>query len=280
MSKEVPSPLTEWPDGIRLPIVLSFEHQSGEGAPLLPGEHPNYMIGGHMEYGGRRGLWNILEVLDLLDVKSTIFVSGTTAERHPDAVRAAHQAGHEIAGMSYGFERVRTAPPTRERAIISKTAKVLRDVSGAVISGWRCPDYRVSVNTLDILASEGFAWDSSHLNDDLPTMFDCKGGEQLVEIPFSTSTADKTFIGYPYPQRGGPQGLANVWNTEFDALYGESATAQRFMILSIQTWATGRPAPLRVLRQFIRRALDHNDVRFVQCGDIARWCAPDNATNN
>ena len=27
------------------------------------------------------------------------------------------------------------------------------------IKGWRCPDYRVSPQTLDILSSEGFVWD-------------------------------------------------------------------------------------------------------------------------
>ena len=92
------------------------------------------------------------------------------------------------------------------------------------IKGWRCPDYRVSPQTLDILSSEGFAWDSSLLNDDLPCLFDCEGGK-LIELPFTTSTADKTYVGYPYPMRGGPDGLANVWQSEFDALYRESERA-------------------------------------------------------
>jgi hypothetical protein len=25
----------------------------------LPGDRPNYMIGGALQYGGRRGLWNM-----------------------------------------------------------------------------------------------------------------------------------------------------------------------------------------------------------------------------
>lgn len=259
-----------WPSGVRLPVVLTFEHQAGEGAPLLPGDRPNYMVGGAMQYGARTGIWNILELLDTLGVKATFFVCGTTAEKYPEAVRAAHAAGHEIAGMSYGFERVRTASPDREQGIVRKTAKVLDDVCGAKIKGWRCPDYRVSPQTLDILSAEGFAWDSSLLNDDLPCLFECAGG-RIVELPFTTSTADKTFIGYPYPMRGGPDGLADVWASEFDVLYRESAREPRFMILSIQTWATGRPAPLRVLKQFIQRVVDHNDVQFARCGEVAAW---------
>jgi len=261
----------QWADGVRLPVVLTFEHQSGEGTPLLPGDRPNYMMGGALEYGGRTGIWNILELLDAIRVKATFFVCGTTAEKYPDAVRAAHAAGHEIAGMSYSFERVRTASVAREQAIVRKTAKVMKDVCGVDIKGWRCPDYRVSPQTLDILSEEGFLWDSSMLNDDFPCLFDCSGG-RLIEIPFTTSTADKTFIGYPYPMKGGPDGLIDVWNCEFDTLYRESEHGLRYMILSIQTWATGRPAPLRALQHFIERLMKFNDVRFARCSEIAAWC--------
>jgi peptidoglycan/xylan/chitin deacetylase (PgdA/CDA1 family) len=272
MATEIPMHAQpRWPSGVRLPVILTFEHQSGEGVPNLPGERPNYMVGGAVQYGARQGIWNILELLDRTGVKGTFFVCGATAEKYPDAVRAAHDAGHEIAGMSYSFERVRSSSEERERGIVQRTVKALQDVCGARIRGWRCPDYRVSPQTLDILSTEGFAWDSSLLNDDLPCLFDCAGG-RMIELPFTTSTADKTFIGYPYPMRGGPDGLANVWNSEFDVLYRESETAPRFLILSIQTWGTGRPANLRVLQHFIERLMRHNDVRFVRCEDITSWC--------
>ena len=80
-----------WPNGVRLPVALTFEHQSGEGVPLLPGDRPNAMVGGAVQYGARTGIWNILEVLDKLNVKATFFVCGTTAEKYPDAVKAAAQ---------------------------------------------------------------------------------------------------------------------------------------------------------------------------------------------
>src|SRR5690606_19920366 len=103
-------------------------------------------------------------------VKATFFVSGVTAEKYGKTVLAANEAGHEIAGMGYSFERVRTASREREQGIIRKTARAIEDASGVRIRGWRCPDYRVSPQTLDILSSEGFTWDSSILNDDLPSL--------------------------------------------------------------------------------------------------------------
>lgn len=279
MAREVKlDPSVRWPSGVRLPVVLTFEHQSGEGAPSFPGDRPNYMVGGAMQYGARRGIWNILELLDKYQIKTTFFVVGTTAERYPDTVQAAAKAGHEIAGMSYAFESVRTASAERERGVVRRSAEVLKGVSGSRIQGWRCADYRISPQTHDILADEGFVWDSSMLNDDLPYLFEC-GTRRLVEIPFTTSTADKTFVGYPYPQRGGPDGLANVWNHEFEVLYGESERAQRCLILSLQTWATGRPATLRVLRQFLDRLAGHEEFRFARCGELADWCLNSRQSN-
>jgi len=64
MATEVQLPLKGWSGGIRLPFVLTFEHNSGEAAPTRPGDRPNANYYGQMEYGGRRGVWNILEMLE------------------------------------------------------------------------------------------------------------------------------------------------------------------------------------------------------------------------
>lgn len=268
-----------WPNGARLPVVLTFEHTSGEAAPMRPGDRPNANYFGQMEYGGRRGVWNILEMLDGLGIKSTFFVSGVTAEKFPDTVRAVHKAGHEIAGMGYNFEKVRTISREREQAIVRRSAKTLADTCGAQIKGWRCPDYRISPQTFDVLSAEGFRWDSSMLNDDLPYQLDTEG-EPLIEIPFTTTTSEKSHVAFPYPMRGGPAGVASVWNNEFDILYRESDKAPRFLILSLQTWAAGRPTPLRTLKTFLTRVMTHNDVHFTQCGDLAGWCSTSPSKKN
>ena len=80
--------------------------------------------------------------------------------------------------------------------------------------------------------------------------------------------------------RGGPTGLSHVWKNEFDMLYRETDTEPRFMILSLQTWAAGRPAPLRILKPFLERVTAHNDVQFARCCEIATWCKPATLTAN
>jgi len=145
-------------------------------------------------------------------------------------------------------------------------------VCGAEIKGYRVPDYRISPQTFDVLASEGFLWDSSMLNDDLPYRWKCEDGKSLIEIPFTATTSEKSHVAFPYPMRGGPSGIAAVWNNEFDILYRESAQAPRFLILSLQTWAAGRPTPLRMLKNLLTRVIAHNDVKFTQCSELAGWC--------
>jgi peptidoglycan/xylan/chitin deacetylase (PgdA/CDA1 family) len=272
MATEVQLPLKGWSGGIRLPFVLTFEHNSGEAAPNRPGDRPNANYYGQMEYGGRRGVWNILEMLDGLGIKATFFISGATAEKFPDTVRAAKDAGHEIAAMGHSFEKVRTVSREREQAIVRRSVKTIKDVCGAEIKGWRVPDYRISPQTFDVLADEGFLWDSSMLNDDLPYQWKCQGGKSLIEIPFTATTSEKSHVAFPYPMRGGPSGIAAVWNNEFDILYRESAQAPRFLILSLQTWAAGRPTPLRMLKNLLTRVIAHNDVKFTQCSELAGWC--------
>ena len=47
--------------------------------------------------------------------------------------------------------------------------------------------------------------------------------------------------------------------------------ALHMLTLSLQTWATGRPAPLRVLAQFLDRLVGHEEIRFARCSDLAGW---------
>ena len=200
--------------------MLTFEHQAGEG-PLFAGERPTVSVGGAMQYGARRGIWNILpELLENGRSKATFFVLGMTAEKYPETVQAAARAGMRLpAGLQLRFD------PDRERrarrANVAALPERLEDIAAVKIRGWRCPDCRVSPETLDILAVKSMVWDSSLLNDDLPYLF--QTGAKNCRIPFTTSTADKTYSGHPYPQRGGPDGLASVWNNELDVLlYQES----------------------------------------------------------
>ena len=178
MAREIQSPQMKWPSGVRLPVVLTFEHQSGEGAPLLPGERPELSWSAVIwNTAAARGLWNILDVLDKLNVKATILhlrhhgrkVSGLRSRRPRGRPR---DRRHELQLRA----RACGQPSSARRAIVVKTARCSRMSAGPRSRAGAVPIIAWARNTLDMLSSEGFAWDSSMLNDDLPYLFDCAGG--------------------------------------------------------------------------------------------------------
>jgi hypothetical protein len=49
------------------------------------------------EFGGRVGIWRLVEFFDAHQVKATIFTPGRICELYPQALRAVVESGHEIA---------------------------------------------------------------------------------------------------------------------------------------------------------------------------------------
>src|SRR5258708_18372007 len=49
------------------------------------------------EFGGRVGIWRLIALFDSHAIKATIFTPGRIRELYPQALRAVHAGGHEIA---------------------------------------------------------------------------------------------------------------------------------------------------------------------------------------
>jgi len=104
-----------WPGGKRIAVFLrvSFEWWSDGkwpgigpmGNPLQQG-HPDLNAVGWAEYGHRRGIFRILDVLSRQGVRATVNVSGIMAERHPEIVRRISDEGHEVVAHSYAMDVV------------------------------------------------------------------------------------------------------------------------------------------------------------------------------
>ena len=53
----------QWPDGVRLPIIISVHHQSEEAAVVFGDGQVDPFDFGERQYGGRRGAWRLLEIM-------------------------------------------------------------------------------------------------------------------------------------------------------------------------------------------------------------------------
>ena len=106
----------------------------------------------------------ILDILDGFSVKATFFILGWVAERRPLLVKEIERRGHEIACHGYGHKLVYNIGPEGFRNDIRRSKKLLEDICGAQINGYRAPSYSITKDSLwafDILVEEGILYDSS-----------------------------------------------------------------------------------------------------------------------
>ena len=139
----------------------------------------------------------ILGLFDDNDAKATFFVLGWIAERHPQLIRRIQDAGHEIA--SHGFSHVRVTQQTREEFTrdVDRTKKLLEDVCGKAINGFRAASFSIGERNLwalEVLQEVGYRYSSSiypihHDTYGMPTAPRFRfhpGSGSLMEIPVST----------------------------------------------------------------------------------------------
>lgn len=106
----------------------------------------------------------LLELLARHNARGTFFTVGWVAERHPAMIRAIAAAGHELASHTWDHRKVTSQTPAEFRDSIRRTKRVLEDIGGTPVIGFRAPSYSIVRGTewaLDILIEEGHRYDSS-----------------------------------------------------------------------------------------------------------------------
>ncbi|MCX8036260.1 MAG: polysaccharide deacetylase family protein [Candidatus Sumerlaeia bacterium] len=98
--------------------------------------------------------------------RATFFWIGWCAERHSQWVRRVAEAGHEIACHGYAHRALDRLSREEFRAALRRTRRLLQDLSGQPVIGYRAPSLSLGPATawaLDVLIEEGFRYDSSLL---------------------------------------------------------------------------------------------------------------------
>lgn len=106
----------------------------------------------------------LLALLAQYDARGTFFVLGWVAERFPELVRSIAGAGHEIASHGWDHVRITHQLPEEFRVSVAKSRRLLEDLTGAPVRGFRAPSFSLVPGcewALDILLEEGYTYDSS-----------------------------------------------------------------------------------------------------------------------
>ena len=150
----------------------------------------------HRECRVERNIERILELLAEHDTRATFFTLGWIAERYPKLVRNIVDAGHELASHGYGHERASDLTQTAFRSDIDRAKKLLEDIAGTEVKGYRAPSFSIGTKNLwafDELARAGHRYSSSiypirHDHYGMPDSprFAYRVGTGMLEIPVTT----------------------------------------------------------------------------------------------
>jgi allantoinase len=146
-------PHARWPDGARIALQFVLNYEEGAENSILHGDPASEtflseIIGAqafnmrHMsmesmyEYGSRAGLWRILRLFEERRLPLTIFAVSMALQRHPEALAAFRELGHEIACHGLRWISYQHMDEATERAHMAEAVRIIRDLTGAAPAGW------------------------------------------------------------------------------------------------------------------------------------------------
>ena len=144
---------------------------------------------------------NIDRILGLMadaNVHGTFFTLGWIAERYPAMVRRIVAGGHELASHGYSHLRASDQDLTEFTEDITSAKKLLEDIGGQQVRGYRAPSFSIGTGNLwalDALLDAGYKYSSSiypiaHDHYGMPDAprfaFYPNGSDGLLEVPITT----------------------------------------------------------------------------------------------
>ncbi|MEP7367447.1 MAG: XrtA system polysaccharide deacetylase [Acidobacteriota bacterium] len=110
---------------------------------------------------------NTRRILDLFDehgVRATFFYVGWVAKKFPGLVAETSRRGHELGCHSYWHRTIFSLTPEQFREDLRMARDVIEQAGSQKVEGFRAPSWSItqkSLWALDVLAEEGFQYDSS-----------------------------------------------------------------------------------------------------------------------
>ena len=177
-----------WPDGVRIAVNFTADFDAMLLRRVL-NEPPMQLAKG--EFGGRVGIWRLIELFDSHAIKATIFTPGRICELYPQAVKAAVRSGHEIA--DHMWEHQVPKEPELERDHLRRAKDAIEKLTGRRPVGTR------SWHTRQLLLDEGYIYNSHDTPDHRPHyLSEPDGSQPLLNLPFHYAIDDAMFFSFAW----------------------------------------------------------------------------------
>jgi peptidoglycan/xylan/chitin deacetylase (PgdA/CDA1 family) len=129
-------------DCTRQPAVLTFDVEDWDQIVRRRVRDPDWAQGRRVL---DRQIVAMLDLLDRLDAEATFFVLGVAAQRHPCAVAAIAERGHEIASHGHLHEPVHGQTRAEFRRDVERSVDCIERITGNRPTGYRAPWFSITV---------------------------------------------------------------------------------------------------------------------------------------
>jgi peptidoglycan/xylan/chitin deacetylase (PgdA/CDA1 family) len=252
-----------WPAGTRIAVNFTADFDAMLLRRVL-NEPPSQLAKG--EFGGRVGIWRLIELFDSHAIKATIFTPGRICELYPQAVKAAAKSGHEIA--DHMWEHQVPKDPALERDHLRKACAAIEKLTGKRPVGTR------SWHSRELLLEEGFLYNSHDTPDHRPNyVSDPDGSRRLLNLPFHYAIDDAMFFSFAWlntendaQRMMDPDHVEEIWWRAFEETYRQGG----YFNVCMHPFVSGRALRIAMLDRLITRMKALPGVWFPTCGEVAR----------
>ena len=255
----------EYPKGIRMAVNFTVDFD-GQLFRRLKNEPIMELTKG--EFGGRVGIWRILDLFDKHGIKLTIFAPGRICELYPDSLEEAARRGHEVA--NHMWEHRIPSDEELEKDHLEKATRAIENLCKKKPVGTR------SRHKLSLLKNMGYLYLSKNAADDLPYyVYDEEGRNGLLNFPFHLVLDDAMYFSFSWlgSKNAGqrleePGKVFEIWLSTFRHFYRLGA----YMNICLHDFVTGRSFRIAMLDRLINEMKKMPGVWFPTCEELALYC--------
>jgi peptidoglycan/xylan/chitin deacetylase (PgdA/CDA1 family) len=270
-------PTYELPGGKRLALLVvnnieHFAYRAGIGSDVTgPAPVQNQRAYAWRDYGNRVGLWNLLDLLDELEIPAAHNINSAALEACPEIGPALRARGDEFVGHGRSnSERQDVMWEEDERRLIEESRDILAQHAGKPPRGWLGPYIAQSAVTLDLLKEAGFTYVMDWPADDQPFWMRTRSGP-ILSVPYSVELNDSPALVMRHHTG---REFAEMIEDQFEEMLAQSAKRPLVMSVVLHPFILGQPHRLRPLRRALSRILEHRaDLWITRPGELADFCS-------
>jgi peptidoglycan/xylan/chitin deacetylase (PgdA/CDA1 family) len=235
----------EYPKGIQMAVNVTVDFDAQINRRL---QNEPMMELTQGEFGGRVGIWRLLDLFDQCEIKTTIFAVGRVCQLYPEALKEAARRGHEIA--NHTWEHRVPSDIELERDHLDKSTSIIGELCGKRPVGSRSGHKR------SLLKDHGYLYTSDAGGaDDVPYyLFDDNKDSYMLNLPYHYVLDDAMYFHFGWYGSGNegqrladPCKVSEIWLSAFRQMYKMG----RYMNIVLHDFVSGRSMRIAMLETLI-----------------------------